>query len=100
MSSLVEFCCYNYLYCKNGAILLYEYFLTEKDLHRRFKRLVMSRTHHQRFVNRRLAVMAPSNSVDLNPTPPPSPHTGGDSLFEPAVMGYAGVVFLRFYRQI
>jgi hypothetical protein len=106
MSSLVEFCCYNYLCCKNGAILLYDYFLMAKRssppvqtvddylsplvavVHRRFETTTngdeyLMSTHHQRFSHSSPtvcepavmtpsppAVMAPPNTIDLNPMPP------------------------------
>jgi hypothetical protein len=70
-------------------------FLWKKGLHRRFKPLVMS-AHHQCFSHssptvREPAVMARPNNRRLKFN---APQTGGDSLFETAVMGDAGVVTL------
>jgi len=58
-----------YICCTNGAILLYEYFLWEKSHHRRFQPQTSGDEHSSPTVYEP-AVMTPSITNDLNPTPP------------------------------
>ena len=107
-----------YIYCTNGAILLYEYIFfdgkmafTAGSIH---KPAVLS-THHQRWVHSsptvyQPAVMSPliTAGFETGGDDPSyhqrlksnAPQTGGDAHFEPAVMGGAGVVWIRHSKNL